>query len=133
MTEPQETIQAPPPPQAESNTTTAAIIIAAFRYDCWIERCLDRFIASIDERHHIYLVDNRESNGTVSESLSFANNIVMETGHTLEIGHSPTTAHCSGSASTKPNAGKDALNPGNQALLKFWHRKTDRWRSQRLK
>ena len=62
---------------------SAAIIIAAFRCERWIEKCLDSLINSIDSRHHIYVVDNGENNGTVPDTLPFANYTVLKTENTL--------------------------------------------------
>ncbi len=71
------------PPDHGSGAAVAAIIIAAFRCERWIKPCLESLVNSIDERHHIYVVDNGENNGTVPDVLSFANYTVLKTERTL--------------------------------------------------
>lgn len=69
--------------KSKEGQATAAIIIAAFRCEQWIKPCLDSLVESIDEKHHIYVVDNGENNGSVPDALSFANYTVLRTERTL--------------------------------------------------
>jgi len=70
-------------PRSSGSPAIAAVIIAAFRAERWIEPCLVSLIQSVDERHHIYVVDNGENNGSVPNTIACRNYTVLYSDRTL--------------------------------------------------